>query len=99
MGSAGLKLLTCPATCSSRQKLLIRPAIAWARAKFHMINRDLLPQALKALQRLIIHSKAQAYRTADHNLAELLNDMELLPEFLADGPDRTEEFVEMLQGI
>ena len=64
-----------------------------------MINSDRMAQALKALQRLIIHSKAQAYGAADHNLAELLNDIELLPEFLADGQDRTKEFGEMLQGI
>jgi hypothetical protein len=62
-----------------------------------MINPAQMPQALKALQRLIIHSKAQAY--VGSQLAELLNDMELLPEFLADGSDRTEEFAEMLQGI
>jgi hypothetical protein len=64
-----------------------------------MIHSNQLRQALKALQRLIIHSKAQAYGAADHKLAELLNDMELLPEFLADGQDRTEDFVEMLHGI
>jgi hypothetical protein len=64
-----------------------------------MINPDHLPQALKALQRLIIHSKGKAYGSADNKLAELLNDMELLPEFLAEGEDRTAEFVEMLQGI
>ena len=64
-----------------------------------MINPNQMPKALKALQRLIIQSKAQAYHAADYKLAELLNDMELLPEFLADSQDRTEEFSEMLQGI
>jgi hypothetical protein len=64
-----------------------------------MIHPDRVLQALRALQRLIHHAKAEAYGSADPKLAELLNDMELLPEFLADGQDRTEEFVEMLQGI
>ena len=64
-----------------------------------MINSDQFPHGLKALQRLIIHSKAQAYNSANHELSELLNDMELLPEFLADSHDCTEEFVDMLQGI
>jgi hypothetical protein len=39
-------------------------------------------------------------RTNDANrVAELLNDVEMLPDYLADERDRTGEFVEMLQGI
>jgi hypothetical protein len=64
-----------------------------------MIAKEKLPQALKALQRLIIHSKAQAYQSGDTQVADLLNDMELLPEFLADEQDCTQDFVLMLQGI
>jgi hypothetical protein len=64
-----------------------------------MIVKDKLPQALKALQRLIDHSKAQAYQSGNTSVADLLNDMELLPEFLADQRDCTTEFVDMLQGI
>ncbi len=64
-----------------------------------MIDAEQLPQALKALQRLIIHSKARAYDSGDLQLAELLNDIELLPEYLANANDRTDEFIEMLQGI
>jgi hypothetical protein len=64
-----------------------------------MIGTERLPQALRALQRLLVHAKAHAYRAGDARLGELLNDMELLPEFLADERDRLEEFVEMLQGI
>jgi hypothetical protein len=56
-------------------------------------------QALRALQRLIIHAKSQAHQAGENRLAELLNDVELLPEYLADERDRTCEFVEMLQGI
>jgi hypothetical protein len=64
-----------------------------------MIPVDQFPQALNALQRLIIHAKARAYDSGDTQLAALLNDIELLPEYLADPRDRTEEFVEMLTGI
>ena len=64
-----------------------------------MICTDDFPRALRAIQRLIVHSKAQAYDRGDTQLGELLNDIELLPEYLADERDRTGEFVEMLQGI
>jgi hypothetical protein len=64
-----------------------------------MINNERYSQALKALQGLIIHSKALAYNSGNSALAELLNDIELLPEFIADECDRTDDFVEMLQGI
>src|SRR5438094_8369371 len=64
-----------------------------------MISGEHYPQALKALQRLIVHAKSQAYDAGDSAIGELLNDVELLPEFIADEHDRTGEFVEMLQGI
>jgi hypothetical protein len=64
-----------------------------------MIHAEQHPQALRALQRLIVHAKAQAYGAGQDQLAELLNDIELLPEFLADESDRTGEFIEMLHGI
>lgn len=64
-----------------------------------MIRNGQYPQALRALQRLIVHAKAYAYEAGEHHIADLLNDVELLPEFLADPSDRTEEFIEMLQGI
>jgi hypothetical protein len=64
-----------------------------------MINTEQVPQALRALQRLIVYSKAQAYDSGEPRLGELLNDVELLPEYLADERDRTAEFIEMLQGI
>ena len=48
---------------------------------------------------LIGHAKSQAYQAGESRVAELLNDVELLPEYLADERDRTCEFVEMLQGI
>ncbi len=64
-----------------------------------MIRPEQFPQALRAVQRLIVQAKAQAYEAKQGSLAELLNDVELLPEFLADDADRTGEFIEMLQGI
>jgi hypothetical protein len=64
-----------------------------------MIHAEQYAQALRTLQRLIVHAKAQAYEAGQDRLAELLNDIELLPEFIADESDRTGEFAEMLQGI
>lgn len=64
-----------------------------------MIQDEQYAQALRALQRLIVYAKAQANEAGQERLAELLNDIELLPEFLADEADRTGEFTEMLQGI
>ncbi len=64
-----------------------------------MISPEHSAQALKALQRLIVHAKARAYDAGNDELAELLNDIELLPEFVADDWDRTDEFIETLQGL
>ena len=64
-----------------------------------MIQADHYSAALRALQRLIIHAKAQAYEVKGTEVGALLNDVELLPEFLADEVDRTGDFREMLQGI
>jgi hypothetical protein len=64
-----------------------------------MIRSDQYPQALRALQRLIVHAKAQAYASAQSGVADLLNDLELLPEYIADERDRTDEFLQMLEGI
>jgi len=64
-----------------------------------MIHAEQYSQALRALQRLIVHAKGQAYEAGQDRLAELLNDVELLPEFLADESNRTGDFIEMLQGI
>jgi hypothetical protein len=64
-----------------------------------MIRPEQYPQALRALHRLIVHAKAHAYEAGQTRVTELLNDIELLPEFLADPGDRTGDFVDMLQGI
>jgi hypothetical protein len=64
-----------------------------------MIRSDHYLQALRALQRLIVHAKSQAFAAGQSRVAELLNDVELLPEFIADERDRTGDFLEMLEGI
>ncbi len=64
-----------------------------------MIQQQKYGKAMKALQRLIVHAKAEAHQDADSSVADLLNDVELLPEYLADEMDRTQEFIDMLQGI
>ncbi|MBI3410956.1 MAG: hypothetical protein HY040_21690 [Planctomycetes bacterium] len=64
-----------------------------------MIRTEQYALALRALQRLIVHAKAQAFQAGENRVAELLNDVEMLPEYLADDRDRTGEFLEMLQGI
>lgn len=64
-----------------------------------MIRSDRYPQALRALQKLIIHAKAQAYAAGQTGVADLLNDVELLPEYIADDRDRTDDFAQMLEGI
>ena len=46
-----------------------------------------------------VHAKAQACGAGQDQLAEWLNDIELLPEFLADESDRTGAFIEMLHSI
>ena len=64
-----------------------------------MIQHEQYVKALRALQRLIVHAKAQAYTAGHTSVADLLNDVETLPEFIADERDRTEDFVQMLDGI
>ena len=46
-----------------------------------------------------VYAKAQACGAGPDQIAEWLNDSELLPEFLADESDRTGEFIEMLHSI
>jgi len=64
-----------------------------------MIHAEQHPQALRALQRLTVHAKAHACGAGQDQLADLLNDVELLPEFLAVESARTGEFLEMLHSI
>lgn len=64
-----------------------------------MIENQRFSSALKAIQRLIVHAKSEAYDAGADTVAALLNDIELLPEYLADDDDRTAELIEALEGI
>jgi hypothetical protein len=64
-----------------------------------MIRSEQYHQALHALQRLIVYAKDKAYRAGETQIAELLNDIEMLPEYISDEEDRSGEFAEMLSGI
>jgi hypothetical protein len=46
-----------------------------------------------------VYAQAQACGAGQDRLAEWLNDIELLPELLADESDRTGIFIEMLHSI
>ena len=46
-----------------------------------------------------MYANAQAFGAGQDQLAEWLQDIELLPKFLADESDRTGEFIEMLHNI
>ncbi len=64
-----------------------------------MIAQDLLPAALKALQRLIVCARMRAYDGDASGTADMLDGIELLPEFLADDIDRSEDVAVMLLGV
>ena len=64
-----------------------------------MIAQETLPLAFRALHRLIIYARARAYDGAAEGAANMLDGFEVLPEFLADELDRTEEIVLTLQGM
>ena len=64
-----------------------------------MIAPETLPLALKSLQRLIIYARTKAYAGDAQAAAEFLDGIELLPEYLADDADRSEEIILTLQGM
>lgn len=64
-----------------------------------MIDNQRYEAALKAIRRLIVQAKSDAYDAGADTVAELLNDMELLPEFLSVDEDRTTDLVDALEGI
>lgn len=64
-----------------------------------MIDRDQTDAALRCLQRLIVVAKQRAYQAGASDVAELLNDIELLPEMIGDASDRSSEFIEALDGL
>ena len=64
-----------------------------------MIAPESLPFAYRALHRLIVSARARAYDGDAEGTAHMLDGFELLPEFLADELDRTDEIVLTLQGL
>ena len=64
-----------------------------------MIAPESLPLALKTLHRLIVYARAKAYDGDAEGAANFLDGFELLPEYLADDTDRTEEILLSLQGM
>jgi hypothetical protein len=46
-----------------------------------------------------VYANAQAYGAGQDQRAEWLNDIEFLPECLADESDRTGDFIEMLHSV
>lgn len=64
-----------------------------------MIPAEMIPPALKALQRLIVQAKIQAYEGAGDDPAQFLYDFELLPECISDDADRTEELLATFRGL
>src|SRR5258707_11182794 len=56
-----------------------------------MIAPETLSLALKTLHRLIIYARAKAYDGDARGAADFLDGFELLPEYLADDLDRSED--------
>jgi len=64
-----------------------------------MIAPETLPLALKTLHRLIIYARAKAYEGNAQAAADFLDGFELIPEYLADDADPSEEIILTLQGM
>lgn len=64
-----------------------------------MIAANQAQDALKTIQSLIVSARHQAYQAGAQTVGDLLDDIELLPEMLADDDDRSEEFRTALEGI
>jgi hypothetical protein len=58
-----------------------------------MIQKEKLNNALYALQALMVHARSMAHEKVDHKLlAELLDDVEELPQLIAVPEDKTDDF-------
>ena len=64
-----------------------------------MIPPEMLAPALRVLQQLIIQAKIKAYEGTGDDLAQFLDDFELVPECLADDSDRTDELLATFRGL
>jgi len=65
-----------------------------------MITPDKLPNALYALQGVLIKARQMAYNGAPGTtIADILDSAETLPRFIASGTDETEKFRRCLASI
>ena len=56
-------------------------------------------EALRAIQSLIAHARHEAFSCGAKEVGNLLDDMELLPEMIAQKEDRAEDFFDAVEGI
>ena len=65
-----------------------------------MIKPEKVPNALYALQGVLIHARMMAYEGAPHKkLAGILDAAEILPRLIASDEDETERFRRYVEGI
>lgn len=65
-----------------------------------MVSQDKLKDALYALQGVLIHARKMAYERLDYNeIANLLDDAEILPFLLYTETDETHKFRSYLKHI
>lgn len=64
-----------------------------------MIAEHQAQTALRIIQSLIVSARHEAYQAGARSVGDLLDDIELLPEMLADDADRSQDFQIALEGI
>ena len=64
-----------------------------------MIQDNRLENALHALNHILVRARWMAYEADCRELAELLDDAEILPMYIADREDMTETYQRSLEGI
>jgi hypothetical protein len=65
-----------------------------------MIRPSKLPNALYALQGVLVRAREMAYKgTSGEELADLLDTAEMLPRFIASEADETDKFRQYLEEI
>lgn len=65
-----------------------------------MVSLEKNSNALKIIQKLVIHARKMAYDKESHEkIAALLDDIEYLPGLINDASDQTETFRQYVVGI
>ena len=62
-----------------------------------MMTTEQIRCALSVIQSLIVHARFQAFEAGADQVADLLDDVELLPQFVAE--NRAADFDDMIRGI